>query len=125
MPGVGHGQHTGGDPRADALLSLADDKGVSGDHVRMLSTVAHRATAIMGRPLPINVSGAIPAVMLDIGYPLEAMKGIPLLARTAGLVAHLHEEIQRSIGFIMSHHADKAISYEARRPGGQSGGGDG
>ena len=62
--------------------------------------------------LAINVSGAIPAVMLDIGWPPEAMKGIPLLARTAGLIAHLYEESQRSIGFIMSHAADQAISYD-------------
>ena len=112
VPGVGHPQHTAGDPRADVLLSLADEKAVSGDYVRMLRIVAERATAIMGRPLPINVSGAIPAVMLDIDFPLEAMKGIPLLARTAGLVAHLYEESQRSIGFIMSHQADKAIIYD-------------
>ena len=50
--------------------------------------------------------------MLDAGWPAAAMKGIPLLARAAGLVAHLFEESQRSIGFIMSHHADLAISYD-------------
>ncbi len=66
----------------------------------------------MGRPLPINVSGAIPAVMLDAGYPLGAMKGLPILARTAGLIAHLFEESQRPIGFIMSNHADLAITYD-------------
>jgi citrate synthase len=73
----------------------------------MLRTLAQVAPAIVKRPLPINVSGAIPAVMLDVGYPAAAIKGIPLLARTAGLVAHLYEESQRSIGFIMSDHADR------------------
>ena len=57
-------------------------------------------------------ASAIPALMLDAGWPIEAMKGIPLLARAAGLVAHLYEESQRSIGFIMSHKADQAISYD-------------
>jgi crotonobetainyl-CoA:carnitine CoA-transferase CaiB-like acyl-CoA transferase len=49
------------------------------------------------------VSGAIPAVLLDAGYPLGALKGVPLLARTAGLIAHLLEEQLRPIGFVMSH----------------------
>jgi citrate synthase len=50
--------------------------------------------------------------MLDVGWPIEAMKGIPLVARAAGLVAHLFEESSRSIGFIMSHQADLAIGYD-------------
>ena len=74
----------------------------------------------MNRPLPINVSGAIPALMLDAGWPIEAMKGIPLLARAAGLVAHLYEESQRSIGFILSHKADLAIAYDGEPAAGAS-----
>jgi citrate synthase len=122
VPGIGHPQHSAGDPRANTLLALADEKGVSGDHVRTLRAVATLATEIMGRPLPINVSGAIPAIMLDVGYPLAAMKGLPLLARTAGLIAHLHEESQRSIGFIMSNHADQAIRYDGPPAGDAKGG---
>ena len=117
VPGLGHPQHSAGDPRADLLLALADDKGAAGDHVRMLRTLAEVAPAIVRRPLPINISGAIPAVMLDVGYPAAAIKGIPLLARTAGLVAHLFEESQRPIGFIMSNHADRAIAYDGEMPG--------
>ena len=112
MPGIGHPQHSGGVPRADVLLALADEWGVSGAHVRCLREIAAQAPGIMNRPLPINVSGAIPALMLDVGWPLEAMKGIPLLARTAGLVAHLYEESLRPIGFIMSNHAVFAIAYD-------------
>ena len=110
--GLGHPQHSAGDPRADVLLQFADDNGVSGDAVACLRMLGKLAPEIMNRPLPINVSGAIPALMLDAGWPIEAMKGIPLLARAAGLVAHLYEESQRSIGFIMSHKADLAIAYD-------------
>jgi len=117
VPGLGHPQHTGGDPRANRLLALADEQGAAGEHITMLRILAEEAPAIFNRPLPINVSGAIPAVMLDVGFPARAMKGIPLLARTAGLVAHLFEESQRPIGFIMSHRADQAIAYDgASRP---------
>jgi len=83
----------------------------------MLRLLEKHAEAVTGRKLPINVSGAIPAVMLDVGWPVDAIKGLPLLARTAGLVAHLYEEAQRSIGFIMSNHADKAIEYDGAKPG--------
>lgn len=111
-PGIGHPQHSGGDPRADVLLALADERGVAGDHVRMLRALATAAPTVMGRALPINVSGAIPAVMLDVGYPIGAMKGLPILARTASLIAHVYEETQRPIGFIMSNHADQSIRYD-------------
>lgn len=114
VPGLGHPQHSAGDPRANVLLEIAEAEGITSDHIGMLRTVARHAPEIMERSLPINVSGAIPALMLDAGWPLDAMKGVPLLARTAGLVAHLFEESQRSIGFIMSNHADRAISYDGK-----------
>lgn len=112
VPGLGHPQHATGDPRANLLLKLADEHGVSARHIEMLRLLEKHAQPVTGRKLPINVSGAIPAVMLDVGYPAAAMKGLPLLARAAGLVAHLYEESQRSIGFILSNHADQAIAYD-------------
>jgi citrate synthase len=112
VPGLGHPQHSAGDPRANRLLAICDELGVSGAHVGALRILAEHAPKIINRPLPINVSGAIPATILDAGWPLEAIKAVPLLARTAGLSAHLFEESARSIGFIMSHKADLAIEYD-------------
>jgi len=112
VPGLGHPQHSTGDPRANVLLQFADEQGVSGDAVACLRALGRIAPEMMKRPLPINVSGAIPALMLDAGWPVAAMKGVPLLARAGGLVAHLYEEAQRSIGFILSHNADLAIGYD-------------
>ncbi|MEW5420503.1 citryl-CoA lyase [Amorphus sp. 3PC139-8] len=112
VPGLGHPQHAAGDPRANVLLEIADRERIVGPYIGMLRTLGEHAPKIIERPLPINVSGAIPALMLDAGWPHQAMKGIPLLARTAGLVAHLFEESQRSIGFIMSNKADQAIAYD-------------
>ncbi len=68
---------------------------------------------VLGRALPINVNGAIPAVMLDVGFPIAALKGIALLARTASLIAHLNEEAETPIGFILAGEAAEAIRYEA------------
>ncbi|CAM5200435.1 citrate synthase (unknown stereospecificity) OS=Castellaniella defragrans OX=75697 GN=HNR28_003407 PE=3 SV=1 [Castellaniella defragrans] len=115
VPGLGHPQHSAGDPRADRLLAIAEDQALAGPHIQVLRVLAKQAPAIFGRALPINVSGAIPAVMLDAGWPMQAMKGIPMVARAMGLVAHLFEESVRPIGFILSHHADLAIQYDGRR----------
>lgn len=112
IPGLGHPQHAAGDPRALRLLDLAHEKGVAGKHVEMLYAIRDAVPEVIGRPLPINVNGAIPAVMLDAGFPLAALKGISLLARTASLIAHLQEESERPIGFILSGEAAKAITYD-------------
>lgn len=117
IPGFGHPQHAGGDPRANVLLALAREKGLDGPYIRMLHTVAEVLPEALGRPLPININGAIPAILLEIGFPVTAMKSISILARTAGLLAHLQEETERSIGFIMSNAAAEAIRYDGKTRG--------
>jgi citrate synthase len=112
IPGFGHPLHAEGDPRANVLLKLADEKNAAGPHVAMLRSIKAALPASLGRDLPINVNGAIPAVMLDVGFPLAALKGISLLARTASLIAHLNEEKERPIGFILSGEAAAAIDYD-------------
>jgi len=118
IPGYGHPLHRGGDPRATRLLELAAETGTAGRYVEIARLVERLTPVLVGRPLALNVSGAIPAVLLDAGYPLTGLKGVPLLARAAGLVAHLVEEQQRSIGFVMSHAAARAIEYDGEVPPG-------
>jgi citrate synthase len=115
IPGFGHPQHAGGDPRANLLLALAAEQGMEGAHIAKLREVEAAIPAVLGRALPINVNGAIPAVMLDAGFPLGALKGISLLARTASLIGHLQEEGERPIGFILSGKAAEAIDYDGPR----------
>ncbi len=112
IPGFGHPEHSGGDPRANRLLTLARDHGAEGAHIEMLRAVERQIPEVIGRRLPINVNGAIPAVMLDAGFPISALKGISLLARTASLIAHLQEETERPIGFIMAGAAADRIAFE-------------
>lgn len=113
IPGFGHPQHAGGDPRAHKLLAIAAEQSVEGDAIAMLRAVERVLPDAIGRNLPINVNGAIPVVMLDAGFPLTALKGISLLARTASLIGHLQEESERPIGFIMSGAAAKRIGFDA------------
>lgn len=82
VAGLGHSQHNSGDPRADRLLAIADELGVSGKYIETLRVLGKHAPGIIERPLPINVSGAIPACILDAGWPLDAIKAVPLLARS-------------------------------------------
>jgi citrate synthase len=60
----------------------------------------------------MNVSMPIAAVMLDLGFPSAAVKSVPILARTASLLAHLAEERQQPLGFLMAGRAEAAIQYE-------------
>lgn len=117
LPGFGHPLHRDGDPRSVRLLAIADELGTAGDHVALLRAIEAAVPAAYGRALPINVSGAIAAVLLDAGFPAEALKAIPLLARTAGLLGHLLEETRRPIGFLMAEQAEAAISYTTDLPG--------
>lgn len=112
VPGFGHPQHSEGDPRANLLLKLADERGVSGEHVAMMRALQAALPEAIGRALPVNVNGPIPAIMLDLGWPVAALKGIGLLCRTGGLIGHLTEEAERPIGFVMSGAAAKAIEYD-------------
>ena len=114
IPGFGHPQHSGGDPRANVLIALAKQKGLDGPYLGMLRTVAEELPEALGRTLPVNINGVIPAILLEIGFPVTAMKSISILARTAGLLAHLQEETQRSIGFVMSRAAAEAIIYDGK-----------
>jgi citrate synthase len=112
VPGFGHPQHAGGDPRANVLLKLADERGLNGSYIAMLRTIESVLPEALGRALPININGAIPAILLEIGFPVTALKSISILARTAGLLAHLQEETERPIGFIMSNAAAEAIKHD-------------
>jgi citrate synthase len=116
VPGFGHPVHRPVDPRAERVLELADEHGVSGTHVALARRLRDAVAEAWGKPLPMNVSMPIAAVMLDLGYPLAAVKAVPILARTAGLLAHLAEEQEHPLGFYLAGKAEEAVAYEA--PGG-------
>jgi citrate synthase len=111
-PGFGHPVHRPLDPRAERILELADARGVSGPHVLLARSFRDAAAKSWGKPLTMNVSMPIAAVMLDLGFPSASVKAVPLLARTAGLLAHLAEEQQHPLGFMMAGKAEAAVEYE-------------
>ena len=118
FPGYGHPLHKDADPRAARLVEAAKQNGIGGKHVEMAYAIEAAIRDIVGKSLVFNVSGAIPAVLLDAGFPMAGLKGVPILARTASLVGHLVEEQLRPIGFLLSEAGEKAIAYDGATPAG-------
>jgi len=112
MPGFGHPVHKPVDPRAERILELADAHGVSGPHTALARQLREAVAEIWGKPLPMNVSMPIAAVLLDLGLPAATVKAVPILARTAGLLAHLAEEQVQPLGFVLARAAEEAVEYE-------------
>ena len=111
VPGFGHPVHTPVDPRAERILELTDAHGVSGPHVLLARALRDAVAEQWGRPLTMNVSLPIAAVLLDLGFPRMAAKAVPILARTAGLLAHLHEEHESPTGLLLAERAEQAVEY--------------
>jgi citrate synthase len=112
VPGFGHPVHRPLDPRAERILELADERGVSGAHVARARAFRDAVHEVWGKPLTMNVSMPIAAVMLDLGFAVTAVKAVPILARTASLLAHLAEEQERPIGLELAAAAEEAVAYE-------------
>jgi citrate synthase len=110
-PGFGHPVHRPLDPRAERILELSDERGVSGPHVELARRFRNAVAEVWGKPLTMNVSMPIAAVLLDLGFGSSTVKSIPVLARTASLLAHLAEERQRPVGFLMAGKAEEAVEY--------------
>lgn len=92
--GYGHRLHTK-DPRTGKLFALAEDLHLVGKHVRIARAVEKVLGEQMGKVLPINVDGAIAALLCDLGIPPEIGNAFFIISRVPGLVAHIHEEKTR------------------------------
>lgn len=98
IPGFGHPIHVHGDPRAQRAQRIAQEEGYFGRHFRFALQLAQSLSADVGRPMPLNATGAKAAVLLDLGLSPEFGKALTLIGRVAGLVAHAFEERSRPIG---------------------------
>jgi len=112
MPGFGHPVHTPLDPRAERILELAGERGVTGPHTELALGLRDAVAQVWDRPLTMNVSLPIASVLLDLGYPVSSVKAVPILARTASLLAHLAEEQESPIGLELAAKAEEAVEYE-------------
>jgi citrate synthase len=118
IPGYGHPLHKSNDPRVDRLIAVATEAGADLRFVRIAQAIERVIPDIVGKELRLNVSAAIPAVLLGVGFPVASLRGVPILARTAGLIAHLAEEAEMPSGFALSYQATRELQYEGEVPAG-------
>jgi citrate synthase len=118
IAGYGHPLHKERDPRVDVLFAVAREAGANLRYIEIAEAVEEAIPAIVGKELKLNVSAAIPAVLLGVDFPLAALRGVPIVARAAGLVGHLTEEAQHPIGFALSYQATRELEYTGEVPPG-------
>ena len=92
IPGLGHNLHSGVDPRVEVLIGIAEAEGLRGAHVDALEAVRAVAARETARTLIVNAAGAIGAILSDMRYPPSQIRGFALVARAAGIVAHIVDE---------------------------------
>ncbi len=112
IPGLGHPVHKVADPRTPRMYEIAEETGQLGPHLRLLEVVADLHRDQTRRELPINGAGAAGAALADLGFPAELLRGLALLARTAGLLGHLAEEMEHPIGMPLYLEVDERARYD-------------
>lgn len=113
VPGLGHPVHKVGDPRTPVLVAIAAEEGVTGPHLKLFEAVGRVHPEILGRTLPINAAGVCGAILVDLGFAPEILRGFALLARTAGLLGHLAEEMRSPSGMQIYADIESSVDYDA------------
>lgn len=111
VPGFGHPVHNPIDPRTVKLIKIAREQGVKGDYIAALDLLSAAVNKSTGRNLTVNASAGIGCVLAEIGLPPTIMRGMSLIARCAGLVGHLLEEMEIPTGNFVWHLVEEAIPY--------------
>jgi citrate synthase len=113
IPGFGHLHHKPDDPRTPRLFAVAEKAGVKQTHARLLLALGKAIDEVKGRHITINATGAIGALMLDIDVPLAAIRSFSVVARSAGLTAHLLEEKSNPAARTIWRESRNAVPYVA------------
>src|SRR2546423_3924750 len=97
VPGLGHPVHKRVDPRTAVIIELANREGLRGPHLRLFEAIGRVHAEVLGRTLPLNGAGVAGAPPSCIGVPPELLRGVALLARAAGLIGQIAEELRHPI----------------------------
>lgn len=112
VPGLGHPVHKEGDPRTPKLFAMAREQGQFGPHLELFAAIGRAHPEVLGRTLPLNGAGVCGAVLADIDLPVQVLRGVALLARCAGLLGHLAEEMQDPVAYDMYMNIDRNTDYQ-------------
>src|SRR5438874_5410199 len=113
IPGLGHPVPKPADPRTTRLFELADQHGFSGRHVQLMELIAEEATRAYARELPVNATGAIAAIASEMEFPWRVTRGLAVMARAIGLVAHLQEEMNEPMAAEIWSRTESEASSDA------------
>jgi citrate synthase len=111
LPGFGHPIHRDRDPRVTRLIELAESAGAEGRYLAAMRELEIALSKELGKTLVTNISAVIAAALGEAGIPAGMMRGIVLIARCAGLVGHLFEEMDNPAAPAMWQGAQDAVDY--------------
>jgi citrate synthase len=97
IAGLGHPIHKPIDPRTPKLFAIAGENGFSGHFVELMQAISAEASRSYGRELPVNATGAIGAIASELDIPWRVTRGLAVMARAIGLVAHIQEELEEPL----------------------------
>ncbi|MBI5087670.1 MAG: citryl-CoA lyase [Actinobacteria bacterium] len=112
VPDLGHPVHKQGDPRTPVLFALARENDLLGPHLQLFAAIGRVHPEVLGKTLPLNGAGVCGAVLADADLPLGIIRGFALLARCAGLVGQLAEELADPIGMQIYMNVDRNTDYQ-------------
>lgn len=111
IPGIGHPLHKPIDPRTPVLFGIAERTGFRGDYIALLEAISREAERRLQRSLPINATGAIGAILCELGFPWRICRGVVVISRAVGLVGHLAEEMRNPLARELWERAEAEV-YE-------------
>ena len=113
VPGIGHPLHKPIDPRTPVLFGIAEKNGFRGRYVALLELIAAAAEKRFNRTLPINATGAIGALLSELGFPWRVCRGVAIIGRAIGLVGHVAEEMRNPIAYEIYERAEHEVAANA------------
>jgi citrate synthase len=119
IPGIGHHFHTPVDPRAPRLFQVAAETGYHGRYCELVKLISEEAARVLGKPLPVNATGAVGAIASELGLPWKIVRGIGVMARGIGLVGHILEEMKQPIAREIKTRADEEATAFLREQAGK------
>ena len=116
IPGFGHPLHKPDDPRTGRLLVVAEDVGLAGRYVDLLRGLGRAVDTEFGKHITINATGAIGALLLEIGLEPGVMRGLAVVSRASGLIGHVVEEHRNHAARAIWAFAEHEIPYDGSDP---------
>ena len=111
VPGLGHPVHKVLDPRTPRLIEIAHEEGLYGPHLALFEAIGRVHPEVLGKTLPLNGAGVSGAALSDLGLSQELLRAAVLLARCAGLIGHIAEEIHHPLANSIYMAVDRNARY--------------